>query len=45
MIRQVGLGEWGKVPPVVLGRSIGSQSHLGSDRPVLNEASGAHRGP
>jgi len=45
MIGQVGLGEWGGVPPVVLCRSIGSQTHSVSDSPVPNEASDAHKSP
>jgi len=45
MIGQVGLGESGGVPPVVLGRSIGPQSHSVSDSPTLSEAPGAHRSP
>ena len=45
MIGQVGLGESGGVPPVVLGRSIGPQSHSVSDSPMPNEASSDYRPP
>ena len=45
MIGQIGFGESGGVPPVVLGRPIGSQTHSVSDSPVPNEASDAHRSP
>lgn len=45
MVGQVGLGESGGVPPLVVDRSVGSQSPLAIGSQGLSEASFDYRPP
>ncbi len=45
MIRQLGVGESGGAPPLVVDRSVGSQSPLAIGSPESSEASSDYRPP